>query len=43
MTDPAASALYNSRVEGWGDRVRAAGVRLCRYFEAQGMEVDCGK
>lgn len=41
LTDPAASDLHASRVEGWGDRVRAAGVRLCRFFERTGMDVDC--
>jgi hypothetical protein len=41
VTDPAASALYNSRLEGWGDRLRAGGVRLCKFFKAQGMPVDC--
>lgn len=36
-----ASALYGSKVEGWGDRLRAGGVRLCKFFKAQGMTVDC--
>lgn len=36
-----AAALYNSKVEGWGDRIHAAGVRLCRYARATGAKVDC--
>lgn len=44
LTDPAADARYNSSVEGWGERLRAAGMRLCRFYERTGMpEVDCGK
>ncbi|WP_260928236.1 hypothetical protein [Novosphingobium sp. 9] len=42
LTDPAAADRYSSAVEAWGDRVRAAGVRLCGYFKAQGMKVECG-
>lgn len=38
LTDPDADALYNSAVEGWGDRVRAAGLRLCRFYKRTGME-----
>jgi hypothetical protein len=41
LTDPTASDLHASRVEGWGDRVRSAGVRLCRFFERTGMDVSC--
>jgi len=41
VTDPAASARYNASVEAWGDRLRSAGLRLCRYFKATGMRVDC--
>jgi hypothetical protein len=41
-TDPVAEAQYNSAVESWGDRVRAAGVRLCRFFDETGMKgLDC--
>lgn len=35
-TDPQAEAQYNADVEGWGDRISAAGARLCRFFD----EVD---
>ncbi len=42
LTGPAADALYNSAVEGWGDRVRAAGVRLCRFYRDVGVKVECG-
>ena len=42
VTDPRASALYNADVEAWGDRLHSAGLRLCRYFKATGMEgLDC--
>lgn len=33
-TDPVAEAHYNADVESWGDRLSAAGGRLCRFFEA---------
>lgn len=42
LTDPAADARYNSAVEAWGDRVRAAGVRLCRFYRDVGVKVECG-
>lgn len=41
LTDPAANDRYNSAIEKWGDDVWSAGARLCRYFKAQGMAVDC--
>lgn len=42
LTDPAANDRYNSEVEGWGDRLSAAGGRLCRYFDGLGMPgLDC--
>lgn len=41
-TDPVAEAHYNAAVESWGDRVRSAGLRLCRFFAAQKTPgVDC--
>ena len=36
-----ASDRYNVEVEAWGERVSAAGGRLCRYFKRNGMPVDC--
>jgi hypothetical protein len=36
-TDPAAESHYNASVEGWGDRVYSAGVRLCRFFKDTDM------
>ncbi|SFG47679.1 hypothetical protein SAMN05518801_13211 [Novosphingobium sp. CF614] len=41
LTDTTASDRYNAQLEAWGERVRAAGVRLCRYFKTEGMKVDC--
>ncbi|EJL21879.1 hypothetical protein [Novosphingobium sp. AP12] len=44
LTDPAAGDRYDSAIEGWGDRVRAAGMRLCRFYERTGMpDVVCPK
>ena len=41
-TDPVAEAHYNASVEAWGDRVQAAGARLCRFFQRRGMkDLDC--
>jgi hypothetical protein len=37
LTDPAAGDRYDSAIEGWGDRVRAAGMRLCRFYARTGM------
>ena len=42
-TSDRANADYSAKVEIWGDRVGAAGGRLCRYFAALGMKVDCPK
>ncbi len=36
-----ANADYNASVESWGDRLNAAGGRLCRFFRDLGMTVDC--
>lgn len=36
-TDPVAEAHYNASVEAWGDRVQAAGARLCRFFQRRRM------
>lgn len=41
LTDPAASDRYSSEVEGWGDRLSAAGGRLCRFYQTVGMHLDC--
>src|SRR6478735_9110239 len=35
-TDPQAEANYNASVEGWGERLRSAGIRLCRFFDQTG-------
>lgn len=40
-TDPVAEAHYNAAVESWGDRLWLAGGRLCRFFKARGMTLDC--
>lgn len=41
-TDPVAEASYNASVESWGDRLRSAGIRLCRFFDDTGMKgLDC--
>lgn len=33
-TSDQANADYNASVEGWGDRISAAGGRLCRWSES---------
>jgi hypothetical protein len=38
---PQGNARYNSAVSAWGDRISSAGLRLCRFFESGGMDVDC--
>lgn len=43
VTDPAASAAYNAAVESWGDRVRAAGLRTCRWLNERGGAFNCGE
>lgn len=43
LTDPAASDRYSSSLEAWGDRLSSAGKRLCAYFVATGMNVECGR
>ncbi len=41
-TDPAAEAHYNAAIEAWGDRLRSAGLRLCRFFAETGVKnLDC--
>lgn len=41
LTSEQASEHYNANVESWGDRISAAGGRLCRYFKRQGMTMEC--
>lgn len=41
VTSDAANARYNADVESWGDRVSAAGLRLCRFFGELGSKVPC--
>ncbi len=43
LTDPAAAVRYDAELEAWGERLSAAGGRLCRWFVANGMAVDCPK
>lgn len=42
LTDPKANDLYNHEVEAWGDRIHAAGLRLCRFYKDLGEAVTCG-
>ncbi|GFM28590.1 hypothetical protein [Novosphingobium sp. PY1] len=41
LTDPKANDMYNHEVEAWGDRIHAAGLRLCRFYQNLGQAVDC--
>jgi hypothetical protein len=44
LTDADAGDLYDSDIEAWGERVRAAGMRLCRFYERTGMpDIACPK
>ncbi|MDE1917650.1 MAG: hypothetical protein KGJ57_18275 [Sphingomonadales bacterium] len=36
-TDDVAFEHYNASVESWGDRLHAAGARLCRFYLALKM------
>jgi hypothetical protein len=38
---PQGNARYNSAVSAWGNRIASAGLRLCRFFKAGGMDVEC--
>lgn len=42
VTDAQANARYNAEVEGWGERLQAAGVRLCLWLNEAGAQYDCG-
>lgn len=41
VTSAQAGAEYSARVEAWGDRGWLTVARLCRYYKAQGMAVEC--
>ena len=41
VTSARAAAEYDVALEAWGDRVSAAGGRLCRWLKANGMAVEC--
>lgn len=43
-TSQKAADDFSASIEGWGDRVSAAGGRLCRYFERTGkLPFKCPK
>lgn len=39
VTDPQENARYDAEVEGWGERVQAAGVRLCEWADSVGAKL----
>jgi len=41
VTSARAAAEYDVAVETWGDRVSAAGGRVCRWLNANGASFDC--
>lgn len=41
VTSSKAAASYNAAIEARGDRISAAGARLCRFFRDLGMAIDC--
>lgn len=43
VTDPEARAAHNAAVEGWGDRVSDAAVRMCRSMNELGGKFACGE
>lgn len=40
-TDPVAGARYSADLESWGERLRAAGLRACRWLKTNGAAVAC--
>ncbi|MFN3991266.1 MAG: hypothetical protein ACK4IS_13540 [Erythrobacter sp.] len=40
VTDAKASERYNAEVESWGDRLSAAGRRVCRWMQDNGAAFD---
>lgn len=39
VTSAAAAATYDAAIESWGDRLSAAGGRLCRWAVDNGMKL----
>ena len=42
VTNAQANARYSADVESWGERTRAAAVRVCKWLNANGGNYDCG-
>tara|TARA_B100000378_G_scaffold144489_1_gene116702 strand:+ start:872 stop:1009 length:138 start_codon:yes stop_codon:yes gene_type:complete len=40
-TDEAAAVAYDEAIESWGERVQAAGVRVCKWLVENGADYDC--
>jgi len=43
VTDPQANARFDAELEGWGERVQSAGVRICTWARSMGAKLpfDC--
>jgi hypothetical protein len=41
VTDEVKRELYNAELESWGERLSAAGRRLCRWMNDNGAAFDC--
>lgn len=41
VNDDTAAATYSADLESWGERLQAAGVRVCRWMAANGAAVEC--
>lgn len=41
LTSSKASSEYNAALEAWGDRLSAAGHRLCIWLKDRKMDVSC--
>lgn len=42
-TDEAVALQYDLALEAWGERVQAAGLRVCLWLNANGADYDCGE
>ena len=41
VTDATAKARDDEAIESWGERVQAAGVRVCNWLNENGGEFEC--
>lgn len=41
LDDATANAVHEAAKDSWADKVHSAGLRVCRYFERMGADVEC--